>query len=60
MVLLLVKKRTLFSKIGAVSAHESKEVSFCAQLSLQALVCSHSELTVLFYKLCCRLCAVVV
>ena len=32
LVLLLLKKRTLFSKIPAVSAHESKRVSCCSQL----------------------------
>ena len=31
-VLLLLKKRTLFSKIPAVSVHESKRVSCCSQL----------------------------
>ena len=40
LVLLLLKKRTLFSKIGAVSAHESKSGSCSSELSLQALVCS--------------------
>jgi hypothetical protein len=38
MVLLLMKKRTLFCKIQAVSAHEVKLVSWASQLSLQALV----------------------
>ena len=37
MVLLLMKKRTLFSKIKAVRAHEVKLVSWASQLSLQAL-----------------------
>jgi hypothetical protein len=37
MVLLLMKKRTLFSKIQAVRAHEVKLVSWASQLSLQAL-----------------------
>jgi hypothetical protein len=37
MVLLLIKKRTLFSKIQAVRAHEVKLVSWASQLSLQAL-----------------------
>ena len=37
MVLLLLKKRTLFSKIPAVSAHESKSGSCSSELSLQAL-----------------------
>ena len=32
LVLLLLKKRTLFSKIPAVSVHESKRVSCCSQL----------------------------
>ena len=32
-----MKKITLFSKIQAVSAHESKRVSWASQLSLQAL-----------------------
>ena len=34
----VVKKRTLFSKIQAVRAHESKRVSWASQLSLQALL----------------------
>jgi hypothetical protein len=38
MVLLLMKKRTLFSKIQAVRAHEVKLVSWASQLSLQALI----------------------
>ena len=38
LVLLLLKKRTLFSKIPAVSAHESKSGSCSSELSLQALV----------------------
>ena len=38
MVLLLMKKRTLFSKIKAVRAHEVKLVSWASQLLLQALV----------------------
>ena len=38
MVLLLMKKRTLFIKIQAVRAHEVKLVSWASQLSLQALV----------------------
>jgi hypothetical protein len=38
MVLLLMKKRTLFSKIQAVRAHEVKLVSWASQLSLQALL----------------------
>jgi hypothetical protein len=37
MVLLLMKKITLFSKIQAVRAHEVKLVSWASQLSLQAL-----------------------
>ena len=37
LVLLLVKQITLFSKILAVSVHESKGVSCCSQFSLQAL-----------------------
>ena len=32
LVLLLLKKRTLFSKIPAVSVHESKRVSCCSKL----------------------------
>ena len=39
---MLLKKRTLFSKIPAVSAHESKSVSCSSELSLQALVCNWS------------------
>ena len=55
MVLLLMKKRTLFSKIQAVRAHEVKLVSWASQLSLQALeetrhegvgVCSANSLAV--------------
>ena len=38
MVLLLMKKRTLFSKSQAVRAHEVKLVSWASQLSLQALI----------------------
>ena len=38
MDLLLMKKRTLFSKIQAVRAHESERVSWASQLSLQTLV----------------------
>ena len=34
---MLLKKRTLFSKIPAVSAHESKSGSCSSELSLQAL-----------------------
>ena len=34
---MLMKKRTLPTKILAVSVHESKSVSCCTQLSLQAL-----------------------
>ena len=37
MDLLLMKKRTLFSKIQAVRAHESEWVSWASQLSLQTL-----------------------
>ena len=37
MDLLLMKKRTLFIKIPAVSAHESELVSWASQLSLQTL-----------------------
>ena len=37
MDLLLMKKRTLFSKIQAVRAHESERVSWASQLSLQTL-----------------------
>ena len=43
MVLLLMKKRTLFSKIKAVRAHEVKLVSWASQLSLQALGSSMQE-----------------
>ena len=32
-----MKKRTLFSKIPAVSAHESERISWASQLSLQTL-----------------------
>ena len=35
-----MKKRTLFSKIPAVSAHESERVSWASQLSLQTLAAS--------------------
>ena len=38
MDLLLMKKRTLFSKIQAVRAHEYERVSWASQLSLQTLV----------------------
>ena len=38
MVLLLMKKRTLFSKIQAVRAHKVKLDSWAFQLLLQALV----------------------
>ena len=52
LILLLVKKRTLLSKIPAVSVHESKGVSCCTQLwkrlycklKLHAVTLSHSEL----------------
>ena len=37
MDLLIMKKRTLFSKIQAVRAHESERVSWASQLSLQTL-----------------------
>ena len=42
-----MKKRTLFSKIPAVSAHESERVSWASQLSLQALGST--------WALCCSL-----
>ena len=38
MVLVLIKKITLFSKIKAVRALEVKLVSWASQLSLQALI----------------------
>ena len=38
LVLILLKKITLFTKIKAVMVHEAKAVSCCTQLSLQALV----------------------
>ena len=38
MVLLTSEKRTLLSKIQAVSAHESERVSCPSQLSIQTLV----------------------
>jgi hypothetical protein len=51
MVLLLMKKRTLFSKIQAVRAHEVKLVSWASQLSLQALVqTGPTELPLLKYQ----------
>ena len=37
MDLLLMKKRTLFSKIQAVRAHESERVSWASHLSLKTL-----------------------
>ena len=42
LVPLLLKKRTLFSKILAVSVHESKRVSCSSGLSLQAILQSKS------------------
>ena len=38
LILLLMKKRTLLSKIPIVSVHEKKGVSCYAGLSLQAIV----------------------
>ena len=46
-----MKKRTLFSKIPAVSAHESERVSWASQLSLQTLVKPRS--CNLFLSYCC-------
>ena len=43
MDLLVMKKRTLFSKIQAVRAHESEWVSWASQLSLQTLVQTSQE-----------------
>ena len=37
LMLLVLKKRTFFSKIKAVRAHESELVSWASQLSLQTL-----------------------
>ena len=45
MVLLLMKKKTLFSNIQAVRAHEVKLVSWASQLSLQALTQSKPLIT---------------
>jgi hypothetical protein len=48
MGLSLMKKRTLFSKIQAVRAHESEQVSWASQLLLQTLAQSRFSKTVLF------------
>ena len=50
LVLLLLKKRTLFSKIPTLSVHESKGVNCCTQLSLQTLAVELSCQAQLFLR----------